>query len=117
MFQKEEKTIKRCITVTGTGNFAAKPDLIIVSIGLSVMDPAYEKAMSEAGEQIEALRSALADVGFQKNQLKTTSFYEPPNMRTKEAEMVNIIGILRVTKWFTGLNWKLILIRNSWAGY
>lgn len=75
--------MERRITVTGTGKFAAKPDLIIVTMGLTTIDPVYEKAMSVAGEQIEKLRSALATLGFQKDQLKTVSFHAAAQYESK----------------------------------
>lgn len=75
--------MERCITVTGTGNFAAKPDLIIVTMDLAALDPVYEKAMSAAGEQIEKLRDALATLGFQKEQLKTASFHAAAHYESK----------------------------------
>lgn len=74
----------RCITVTGTGNYAAKPDLIIVTLSLSALDQDYEKAMSEAGVQIEKLRSSLLPLGFQKDQLKTESFYASAQYESKK---------------------------------
>ena len=75
--------MEHSITVTGTGNFSAKPDLIIVTMGLSTLDLVYEKAMSAAGEQIEKLRDALATLGFQKDQLKTVSFHAAAQYESK----------------------------------
>lgn len=77
--------MERCITVTGNGSFAAKPDLIIVTLNLSALDQDYEKALSVAGMQIEELRSSLLPLGFQKDQLKTKSFHAGAQYESKRS--------------------------------
>lgn len=64
----------RILTVNGTGKVSIKPDYTIISVSLDTKDKAYEKAVEKASVQIELLRTSLINIGFQKNDLKTTSF-------------------------------------------
>lgn len=66
--------MERTISVKGTGKLSLKPDLTVVTLNLKALDPDYEKMMAAAGDQIEALRDALAAVGFSRDALKTENF-------------------------------------------
>ena len=66
--------MERTITVKGVGAVSVKPDLIVVSMGLDSKDMDYEKSISIASNQINELRSALVNVGFNKEDLKTQDF-------------------------------------------
>ena len=66
--------MSRTITVRGTGTVSAKPDRIELTLNLSALDPDYQKAAEEAGRKLEAVRGAVADAGFPKDELKTTNF-------------------------------------------
>lgn len=70
--------MSRTITVKGTGKVSAKPDFIVISISLEAQDMDYEKTMAMASGQLDLLRSAIAGIGFQRDDLKTTDF----NVRT-----------------------------------
>ena len=64
----------RTISVRGTGKLSVKPDLTVVTLNLKALDPDYEKMMASAGDKIEALRTALVEVGFDRDALKTENF-------------------------------------------
>ena len=64
----------RTMTVVGNGTVKKKPDYTVISLTQKSLDPDYETAVREAGEQLEALRGALSRVGFSKDDLKTNSF-------------------------------------------
>jgi len=64
----------RSITVKGTGSVTAKPDFIVINFQLEAKDKDYEVMMRLASEQIDAVNLALAQVGFDKGDLKTTNF-------------------------------------------
>lgn len=66
--------MEKTITVKGTGSVSVQPDLTIVSLTLKSLDKDYEKAMQYASEKLSALQSALENIGFAKDDLKTTSF-------------------------------------------
>lgn len=66
--------MKRTITVKGTGNVSVKPDQIEVSLTLQSVDPEYDRAMQKAADMLAALQSALKEVGFEEDNLKTTNF-------------------------------------------
>lgn len=66
--------MNRTITVKGVGTTKTKPDRVLITFTLEARDKNYEKAMSLANAQIESMNAALAAVGFEKGELKTTNF-------------------------------------------
>ena len=70
--------MNRIITVKGTGNISVKPDLIVITMNLESQQYDYDKTMLKAAESVKALQEAIQSVGFDKKDLKTTSF----NIRT-----------------------------------
>ena len=62
----------RIITVKGVGNVTAKPDLIIITMGLENTDYSYAGAMQLASGAVDSIRTALVSVGYEKDSLKTT---------------------------------------------
>lgn len=70
--------MNKTITVKGIGNVTARPDYVVISMGLESMNKEYEKAMELAAKNIGLLTDTLVDSGFEKEALKTTNF----NVRT-----------------------------------
>ena len=66
--------MSRTITVKGVGKVSAKPDYVVLSMTLEVLDKDYNKAMDTAAEHIRLLTGALEEAGFEKNSIKTTDF-------------------------------------------
>ena len=66
--------MNRTITIKGIGKLSLKPDQTVVSLMLKTVHADYDKAMDEAAKHLEQLRSAIAEIGFTKDDLKTTSF-------------------------------------------
>lgn len=64
----------RTITVKGTGNVSARPDYIVLSLNIEAISEAYDRAMTEASERIKKLQDAAVLVGYEKSDMKTTSF-------------------------------------------
>jgi len=64
----------KTITVTGTGSASAAPDIITVFMTVTAGDMDYKNTMEQAAERLAALRFALSGVGFEKDDIKTTSF-------------------------------------------
>ena len=62
------------ITVKGTGNVSARPDYIVLSLNIEVLSETYDRAMTDASERIKRLQDVAALVGYEKSDLKTTSF-------------------------------------------
>ncbi len=69
-----EEMNDRIITVKGIGNVTAKPDLIIITMGLENADYSYSGSMQLASGAVDAIRTALFSVGYEKDSLKTTDF-------------------------------------------
>ncbi len=64
----------RIITVKGSAKLSLRPDQVVISMTLTSENENYDSAMVQANERLEALRSALAPVGFDRTDLKTTNF-------------------------------------------
>ena len=70
--------MNRLITVKGTGNVSVKPDLIIITMNLESQQLEYDQTMQFAADSVNIITSAIESIGFDKKDLKTTSF----NVRT-----------------------------------
>lgn len=66
--------MNKTITVTGKGKISAKPDYVVLTMGLEAIDKQYEKAIDIAADKIAQLDESLVGVGFEKSSIKTTSF-------------------------------------------
>ncbi len=66
--------MKREITVKGVGRVSAAPDLIVLSMKLESHDYSYDKAMNKASDKIAKLQDALLELGFKKEEIKTSDF-------------------------------------------
>lgn len=66
--------MERTIRVTGKGFVSLKPDLTNISLGFSKVLPTYEEALKAAAEDVNIVKNELAKIGFDKQDLKTTSF-------------------------------------------
>lgn len=64
----------RLIRVKGTGSLSVKPDLIVITMELASKKWDYDKTMQLASESVENLQNAIEIAGFEKKDLKTTSF-------------------------------------------
>ena len=70
--------MERLITVKGIGNINVKPDLIIINMELESHKYDYDQTMKLATDSVSKLEKAIEEAGFNKKELKTTSF----NIRT-----------------------------------
>ena len=65
---------QRKIHVTGTGRASKTPDFVVLSLTLSACNAEHADAIKVAAQQVEMLREALVEVGFDADDLKTTNF-------------------------------------------
>ena len=92
--------MNRTITIKGIGKLSLKPDQTVVSLTLKTVHGDYDKAMDEAAKHLEQLRNAITEIGFAKDDLKTTSFdvsTEYENERDKNGNYKRIFIGYRVT--------------------
>ena len=66
--------MSRMIKVIGRAKAACPPDSITVSLTLEAADRDYQKTLDTAAEKLEKLQKAAAEAGFEKKELKTSSF-------------------------------------------
>lgn len=66
--------MNRTIAITGIGKASVKPDQITITLDIETIDYEYDKTMQFATATINTLNEALVSVGFEKSDLKTTTF-------------------------------------------
>ena len=66
--------MSRMIKVTGMAKANCPPDMITVSLTLEANHADYQKTVDLAAEKLENLQKAAAAAGFEKKELKTSSF-------------------------------------------
>lgn len=65
---------KRRIHIRGVGHAAQVPDLVVVSLTLTAQNVEYSAAVKVGSQQIEMLREAIVEAGFDPDDLKTANF-------------------------------------------
>jgi hypothetical protein len=66
--------MNRLITVKGSGNASANPDLIIVDLEVESKKRDYEETLEHASYALKQLQNEICKLGFNVKDLKTTSF-------------------------------------------
>lgn len=66
--------MEHLIRVKGTGSINVKPNLIVITMNLESQHYNYDKTMELAADSVEILQNAIESAGFDKEDLKTTSF-------------------------------------------
>ncbi|MDE7293718.1 MAG: SIMPL domain-containing protein [Oscillospiraceae bacterium] len=64
----------RTIRITGTGQLKLRPDVTVITMDLTGLCPDYSEAMNKSSEDTESLKKALAPLGFDSKDIKTTNF-------------------------------------------
>ena len=64
----------RTITVKGSAKLSLRPDYVVITMNLTAEDKDYDTAMAQANERLDVLRDALAAIGYDRKELKTTNF-------------------------------------------
>ena len=66
--------MNKTITVKGIGKVKTKPDYINISLTLQAHAMEYNATMERAAVLLDNLRTSLVEIGFQKEDLKTSDF-------------------------------------------
>lgn len=85
----EGEKMNKTITVKGTGNVSAKPDLTLVTMDLRANHYDYETTMNIATEQVNAIKTSLGELGFNKSDIKTTNFDVQPRFESVKDALGN----------------------------
>lgn len=83
--------MNRTISVTGKSKFSVTPDLIVIKINTTTHSYNYEKALILADGSSAEIHNLMKDQGFNKKDLKTTSFNvatEYENVRNDKGDYV-----------------------------
>lgn len=62
------------LKVRGTGKVKGEPDYVEINVSLEARDYDYENVIEKLNEKTDTLRNELVDLGFNKEDLKTTNF-------------------------------------------
>jgi uncharacterized protein YggE len=62
------------VTVVGEGSVSIEPDIANTTIGVEVVQPSVQDAVSEAREMMDAVIAALIEAGVAEEDLQTTGF-------------------------------------------
>ena len=65
---------KRTIHIRGIGHAAQTPDTVVLSLTLTAHNKEYSAAVTIGSQQVEMLREAIVEAGFNADDLKTTNF-------------------------------------------
>ncbi len=85
--------MSRTIAVKGVGSLRLKPDYVVIGLELEAKDEVYERAMSLSSERIDELTKALTEVGFGKDELKTTGFHVRADYRSEQNDQGNYVQV------------------------
>ena len=66
--------MEKLITVKGVGNATAKPDLVVLSLGLETTSLDYDQCVKLSGERDELVKAAVVESGLPKDSVKTSNF-------------------------------------------
>jgi len=88
------------LSVSGTGKVTAKPDIVIVNLGVEIEDKTVAAAQQQASQAMSAVMTALTTNGIADKDVQTTNFSIQPvwnyktgingnNQRTLEGYQVN----------------------------
>lgn len=81
----------RSISVTGTGEVRAEPDIAIVSTGVEVQAESVAEARARAAETASAVIGALRDHGVDESDIRTVDFYIYPQYDYRD-ETPRVVG-------------------------
>ena len=70
--------MNRTITVKGTGSISRKPDQVVVNLTIETMKKDYDQTVEDAAKQYQQLQAALEEVGFNREEIKTTRYSVNP---------------------------------------
>ena len=86
----QDVEVKNTITVTGTGEVYAKPDLAIVSFTVKTEAKSVAEAMEENTEKMNAVIGFMKAEGIEEKDLKTTNFNIYPRYEYYEKEDIEM---------------------------
>ena len=74
------------ITTIGRASLKAAPDTVQISVSLRALEIKCADAMKKAAGQLEAVRSAMTDAGFDRDTLRTSDFSVSADYESRQDE-------------------------------
>ncbi len=83
---------QRLITVTGTGEITANPDVAVIQIGVTTEAQTAKRCYSENNKIMQAVRESLLRLGIEKDDIQTTRFNLSPRYEYPGGGVRKFIG-------------------------
>lgn len=90
--QTEQDSDQRAVSVTGSGQVSVRPDTGLVTAGVEVRNENLDTALDEANQQIEAIRSAVMELGVAEEDIQTANFSIWPEYSQEEGQARELVG-------------------------
>ncbi len=72
--QQGDQPFRRTVTVIGVGRATAAPDIARVTLGVDIINPRLNAALTEANRKTAAIMAALEKAGVKKEDIRTAEF-------------------------------------------
>ena len=84
-----DETSRRTVTVTGTGQVSASPDLVVIRVGVDTQAEEAAAALTQNSEQMQSLIDALQEAGVAEDDIRTQTVslfpvYEQPGVEVSQ---------------------------------
>jgi len=79
----------REITIKGIGNLTAKPDFVIITIGLEKINQNYSEGYKSFAQDMKKLQKTVEEVGFSKDELKASSISSSQHQEYEKGKYVS----------------------------
>jgi uncharacterized protein YggE len=89
---RAEDTVKRQITVSGTGRVSAQPDEAVITIGVQFTAPTLGEATKQANDAMTKVLDAIKAQGIDSKEIQTSNYSVTPVMSYKEGEPSKVTG-------------------------
>jgi uncharacterized protein len=84
------------ITVRGTGNVSAKPDMATIQVGVQVQNTSLATAQTDAASKMDAVMNQLKSAGIDQKDISTSQYSVEPVMNYRDNQPPEVTGY-RVT--------------------
>lgn len=79
----------REITIKGIGKLTAKPDFVVISIGLEEINPNYAEGYKSFAMDMKKLQETVQEAGFSKDELKASSISSSQHQEYEKGKYVS----------------------------
>jgi len=89
---QSETTVRREITVSGTGRVTAEPDKATIQIGVQITAPTLAEATTQARDHMTRVLDAIKAAGVDALDIQTVTYNVNPILNYKDGETATVTG-------------------------